>query len=71
MKKASGLSLFTSNVEEETGSPTTKRPHVANVGRRVANLDLYVYPLNAKFPRSVFLNRDSFPFTEISRIIEL
>jgi hypothetical protein len=30
---------------------------------------LDVYPLIAKFPRSVFLNRDSFPFTEISRII--
>src|SRR5687768_11886802 len=51
--------------------PTTKRPHVANVGRRGANLALGTYPLNAKLPRSVFLNRDSFPFTDISLMMAL
>ncbi len=48
-----------------------KTPHALNVGRRVANCGLDVYPLKAKLPRSVFLNRDSFPFTEISRMIAL
>ena len=60
---------------EERPFPTRKRPLVSDGGRMRDRLEpggsAAGYPLIVKWPRSVFLNRASFPLAVISRRIAL